>query len=146
MWTSRAWEWDLSFGVNVPKYEDWQYSDYRHLQIHGTLLRPRKLKVETVELTVIPNIGPAEMEPRHDRPPLRAVGSLSVDGKKSEGTRLVGYLSMPTGALGPVLQMLIAGRFKYVLMDGEVMRWRKALIRNYRLTAEHDEADYPDDE
>jgi hypothetical protein len=141
-----GWDWDLSFGVNIPKYEDRQYSDYRHLQIHGTLLRPRKLKVETVELTVLPNIDPAAMELRHDQPPPRAVGSVSVEGKKSEGTKLVGNLSMPTDALGPVLQMLLAGRFKCVLMDGEAMRWRKALIRNYRLTAEHDEADYPDDE
>jgi hypothetical protein len=43
-------DWDLSFNVNVPKYEDKRYSDYRRLQIHGVLLRPRKLKVETVEL------------------------------------------------------------------------------------------------
>lgn len=52
---------------------------------------------------------------------------------------------MPEDALGLVLQMLIAGRFKYVLMSGGVMRWRKCFIRGYRFTAEHDEADYPDD-
>ena len=139
-----GWDWDFSFSVNVSKYEDRQYSDYRHLHIHGMLLRPRRLNVETVDVTIFPDIEPAKMELRQDRP--RAVGSLSIEGKRSERTRLVGYLSMPTDVLGPVLQMLLAGRFKYVLMDGEPMRWRKALIWHYRLTTLHDEADYPDDE
>jgi hypothetical protein len=68
---------------------------------------------------------------------------LSIEGKKSEGRRLMGYLSMPVDAPGPVLQMLLSGRFKYALMDGEHMRWRKALIGHYQLTAQHRE---PDDE
>ena len=108
-------------------------------------MRPRKLNVETVELIVLPDIEPAEMELRHDRPTPRSVGSLSIEGEKSEARKLMGYLSMPVDALGPVLQMLLAGRFKYALMDGEHMRWRKALIRHYRLTAQHNEEDYPDD-
>ena len=136
-----------SFGVNVAKYGDKHYSDYRHLHIHGTLMRPRKLNVETVELIVLPNIEPVEMELRHDRPSPRSVGSLSIEGKKSEGRKLMGYLSMPVDALGSVSRdMLLAGRFKYALMDGKHMRWRKALIRHYRLTAQHNEEDYPDDE
>lgn len=141
-----GWDWDFSFGVNVPKHEDRQYSDYRHMHIHGMLLRPRRLNVETVDVTIFPDIEPAMKELRNDRPRPHAVGSLSIEGKKSEGTRLVGYRSMPADALGPVLQMLLAGRFKYVLMDGEPMRSRKALILHYRLTTLHDEADYPDDE
>ena len=60
--------------------------------------------------------------------------------------RLLGYLSMPIDVLGQILQMLLAGPFKYVLMDGEHMRYRKALIRHYELTAQHNEADYPEDE
>ena len=61
------WDWDYSFGVNVQRYEDRRFADYRHLHIRGTVLRPRKIKVETVELIFIPNIGPAETEYRHDR-------------------------------------------------------------------------------
>jgi hypothetical protein len=140
-----GWDWDYSFSANVPRYEDRRFADYRHLHIHGRLLRPRKLNVETVELIIFPNIEPADMEQRPDEQPPRGVGSLGVEGRKSEGTRLVGYLSMPADAIGPVLQMLLAGRFKYVLLDGEHMRWRKALIRHYEFTAQYNDADYPDD-
>jgi hypothetical protein len=91
----------------------------------------------------VPRLLPSGL-PLGGRSP-HGVGSVSVEGKKAEGTKLVGYLSMPADALGPVLQMLIAGRFKYVLMDGEPLRYRKAFIGHYRLTAQHDEADYPDE-
>jgi hypothetical protein len=30
-----GWDWDLSFGVNIPKYEDRQYSDYRIFKSTG---------------------------------------------------------------------------------------------------------------
>lgn len=141
-----GWDWDLSFGLNAAKWEDKRYSDYRHLQIRGTLLRPRKLNVEEVELTVLPTVKPEEFETTRDRPPRRCVGALNVRGSKSEPRELDGHLSMPADALVPVLQMLIAGRFKYVLMDGEPMRYRQALICHYTLTEVHDEAEYPDDE
>jgi hypothetical protein len=69
-----------------------------------------------------------------------------VQGTKSEGMNLAGYLSMPTDAIGPVPQMLLGGRFKYVVLDGEHMRYRKALIRHYEIKIGHNEEDYPDDE
>jgi hypothetical protein len=136
-----GWDWNYSLSVSVPKWEDTQFADYRHLLIRGTLLRPRKIKAETVELTFIPERGLAELKRGHDDAHPRSVGSLNI-----QDTRLVGYLSMPTDALDPVLQMLIADRFKYVLLNGEAMRWRKALVRRYEFTAQHDEADYPDDD
>ena len=133
------WDWDYSLSVNVPPSEDTQFSEYRYLVIRGTLLRPRKIKPETAEI----NLFPQSLDiPRHQgetRP--RSVGSLDF-----HGGRLVGYLAMALDVLGPVLQMLIAGRYKYLLMDGEPMRDRKAVIRHYYFAAKHDEADYPDDE
>jgi len=135
-----GWDWDYSFSVNGAKWEDKQFADYRYLTVRGILLRPRRIKVEAAELTFIPEAGLAELEQSNDAS-ARAVGSLNI-----QDTRLLGYLSMPTDALGPVLQMLIANRFKYVLLNGEVMRYRKALVHRYNLTERHDEADYPDDE
>ena len=40
-----------------------------------------------------------------------------------------GNLAIPKDALAPVPQMLIADRLKYVVMNGERICWRKALIR-----------------
>jgi hypothetical protein len=120
--------------------------DYRHLLIRGTVLRPRMIEADAAELFFIPTVKREDFEPKHDEPPPRGVGSLNIHGSKGEARRLVGYLSMPEDALPPVMQMLIADRFKYVLLGGEPMRWRKCSVHSYEFTAHHDEADYPDDE
>lgn len=52
---------------------------------------------------------------------------------------------MASDALGPVAQMQLAGRCRHIVPDGDVMRYRKARIRYYRLETETDPADYPDD-
>jgi hypothetical protein len=140
------WDWSYSFSANVPKYEDARFTDYRHLLVHGRLLRPRKIKVDIAELWFMPTVKPEDFEQKHDQPPPPGVGSLDLEGKKSEQLRLVGYLSMPADALQAVMQMLIADRFKFVLMNGEAMRYRHCFIRRYEFTAQHDEAEYPDDE
>jgi hypothetical protein len=134
-----GWDWSYSFSSNVTPHDDRQYGDYRHLLIRGTVLRPLRIKADTAELLFLPNVTPAEMARCTDPPP-RGVGSLDV-----RGSILTGYLSMPLDALDPVLQMLLADRFKYVLLDGEPMRYRKAIIRHYEFTAQHNEEDYPDD-
>jgi hypothetical protein len=140
-----GWDWSYSFSTNVPKWDDQRFSDYRHLVVRGTVLRPRKIKAETAELWFLPSVTREDFEPKHNVPAPRGVGSLSIEGSKSEPLKLHGYLSMPEDALVPVLKMLIAGRFKFVLMDGQPMRYRHCFVRHYELTAQHDEADHPDD-
>jgi hypothetical protein len=132
-----AWDWSYSFGVNSTPYRDTRYNEYRHLHVFGTLLIPRKIKVEKVELVFLPDLGPTEME-QHGEPP-RCAGSLSIWQNALDGN-----LSMPKDALNPVMQMLLAGRLKYVVLHGKPTRYRKALIRNYRMVAEVDPDDYPD--
>jgi hypothetical protein len=139
------WDWEYSFSVNSQKHEDRSFADCRHLHIRGKVWRPRKIRTDAVEIIFIPKSGFAEMERHHNKPAVRGVGTVSVEGTKAEGTKLAGYLSMPTDALGLVLQMLLAGRFKYLLLDGEPMRYRKAFIRHYRFTGQYKDEDYPDD-
>ena len=80
---------------------------YRHLLIRGNVLLPgsAKTKVESVELTLMPDVSDAGFEPADKGPP-RAVGHLYVR-----------------------MQMLLADRLKYVVMHGEPIRHRRALIR-----------------
>ena len=52
---------------------------------------------------------------------------------------------MARDALGLVLQMLIAGRFKYLVMYGEPMRYGKTNIRSCHFNAALDPEDYPDE-
>ena len=135
------WDWSYSFGLNATTYDDRHYSDYRHLLVRGKVLLPSKLKVKTeaVELTFLPDIRPADPEQRGDPRP-RAVGHLQAH----KGV-LTGGLSMATEALDAVMRMLLAGRSKYVVLDGEAMRYRQALIRHYQLVSELDPEDYPDE-
>jgi hypothetical protein len=51
---------------------------------------------------------------------------------------------MAADALDPVMQMLLADRVNYVVMHGESMRYRKALIRHYQLVSQLDPEEYPD--
>jgi len=140
-----GWDWGFSFSVNVPPGDDRLYSDYRHLHVHGHVLRPRKINVETAELLFLPEVGLSEMQLQHGQTRPSAVGSVSTEGTRTEGMRLAGYLSMPSDALGLVLQMLIGGRYKYVLLDGERLRYRKALIRHYFFSGEYNDDEYPDE-
>jgi hypothetical protein len=100
-------------------------------------LLPRKIKVEKAELVFLPDIEPEEMK-RQGEPP-RCVGFLSIYRNALDGN-----FSMSKDALDPVMQTVLAGRLKYVVLHGEPMRYRKALIRNYRMVTEVDPDDYPD--
>ena len=134
-----SWDWSYSFGLSVGRYERGPYSDHRHLKIEGTLLRPRSVKAEIVELTFMPDIRDSEVGRTNDKPV--AVGSLDLhDG------RLIGLISMPTDALQPVMQMLIAGRSKYVALHGYRLRYRKSLVRSYRLETGYEEDNWSEDE
>ena len=70
------WDWSYSFGINDPKHFDDPYSEYRHLQIVGRLLRPSSVTAQTVELTLIPDVRLNEINPRDVKP--HAVGSLRL--------------------------------------------------------------------
>jgi hypothetical protein len=96
-----------------------------------------KAKVETAELTFMPDVREADFEPGN-KPPPRGVGHLNVHNRT-----LSGGFSMAADALEPVMQMLLADRVKYVVMDGEPMRYRKALIRHYQLVSQLDPEEYP---
>jgi hypothetical protein len=89
-------------------------------------------------LNFIPEV--IEMDRHHGDEPPRGVGTLNIHDK-----RLTGYLSMPLDTLGQVLQMLIAEHYRYVLLNGEPMRYRKAFIRRYEFTARYNADEYPDD-
>jgi hypothetical protein len=58
---------------------------------------------------------------------------------------VTGGFTMAIDALDSVMRMLLAGRFKYLVLDGEAMRYRKAHIRHSRFETQIDPADYPDD-
>lgn len=122
------WDWSFMFGAsNAAKIDGGPYSDYRHLHIEGKLLHPRNPKITHVKLVFIPRQQlDSEADRRRDEP--LAIGHLSTHRGKVEG-----ILSMPLNALPPILQMLIAGQFRYVVLNGDAPRYGQAAVRTFRM-------------
>ena len=98
------WDWSFSFGVNPSrKHFPEPYSDYRHLEVHGRLLRP---KAEMAGLTFLPRLDldlAAAADLRASAEP-KAVGSAHVRAGAFQG-----LLSMPHDVLASLLTALAAG-------------------------------------
>jgi hypothetical protein len=54
-----------------------------------------------------------------------------------------GSIGIPADALPPILQMLIAKEFKFVLLRGSKFRYRSARLTGLRLEMKLDEDDMP---
>ncbi|MGM4885288.1 hypothetical protein AB8A20_07920 [Tardiphaga sp. 604_B6_N1_1] len=122
------WTWDLSFGVSHAKFSTGPYDDFRHLNITGKIVRPSALATAVVELTAFPDTRLNESERSSISQP-KAVGWITHRGKQYSAN-----LHIPADALGSVLQMLIAGRYQYVLMDASKSFRGEADIRHFRFS------------
>jgi hypothetical protein len=67
------------------------------------------------------------------------VGSL--DG---HGESITGLLSLPEDALPPILQMMIADRFKFVVAHGTRFSHRRATLNGFWLEMKLDPDDLPE--
>lgn len=132
------WKWSFSFGVDSAKHRDGPYMDFRHLHLRGKLLAPSKMasKAETVQAILIPRPIPTDKEYQASEP--TSVGSVNLRQKRFDA-----LLTIPDDAIAPVLQMLIAGKFRFIDLHGHRMRYGNAKIRGYRLEMNIDEEDVP---
>jgi hypothetical protein len=133
------WEWKLSFGVAPPVVRDPDpYSDVRHLAIRAQFLRPRKLAEWPIELTFIPTQHRNEERRQNCRP--QHIGSMSLRGEAQA------ILSLPEDALPSLLPMLIGERFKYLVLHGTALRYRKASVRSFHFRMQINEDEWPLDD
>jgi hypothetical protein len=116
-----GWDWGYSLSLNTTRDPDDPYYEFRHLQITGRMLRPEGLKTDLVELSLLPSSSMSE-ERRKDYKPI-ALGSLDVHPDTIRGT-----IGIPADALSPILQMLIAEKFNFLLMTGTKFRYRSARL------------------
>lgn len=137
-----GWDWGYSLSLNssTGKYRDEDpYMEFRHLQMNGKLLRPAGLKTDAVELSLLPSAGMSE-ERRKDYKPI-ALGALDVYPNMIKGS-----IGIPADALPPILQMLIAKEFKFILLRGSKFRYRSARLTGLRLEMKLTEDDMPADD
>jgi hypothetical protein len=128
------WSWSLSFGISAPSDTADEFEDFRHLEVHGNLIRPPGMMVERVELSFLPKISLNESIRRPSKQ--TTIGLLQLRAK-----RLNGIISMPADALGPVLNTLAAGRLRHVIINADKIRHQQALVRGFRFErkiAKHD--------
>jgi hypothetical protein len=121
------WHWDYMFGIDDTKYRTGPFNDFRHLVINGNLIRPSSIKASAVEVTCFPNVQLSER--KSSDPPPKGVGWISHRGKDYNAN-----LHMPMDVLGLVLQMMVAGRYRYVLIEAEKSFRGEAAIRHYRFS------------
>jgi len=130
------WHWSYDFGLGHERFDDEPYSEHGHLHLIGRVIRPTRIKAETVEVILMPDHALNRSERMKHKPV--SVGSLRVWRGHAEA-----LLGVPADALASVLPMLIAGRFQYVSMHGEVLYRGQATIRSYGLATDIDEEDMP---
>jgi hypothetical protein len=124
------WDWDFMFGIDdhPGRFGDGPYMDFRHLNIKGKILRPTSIKAPIGEVTLFPDHRLSESESRRKREP-KAVGGISHWGKDYRAN-----LHLPADAFGLVLQMMIAGKYKYVCIEATASSRGEALVRHFRFT------------
>ncbi|WP_051380639.1 hypothetical protein [Bradyrhizobium sp. WSM1743] len=128
------WDWGYSFSLNLERQPIDPYDEFRHLQVRGRLLTPSGLKADRAEISLLPS-SDLEEERRKDLKPI-ALGSLHVTEDA-----ILGNIGIPWDALTAIMQMLIAGKFKYVLMRGARFRHRSAKLNSLRLETKLTEDD-----
>jgi hypothetical protein len=128
--------WDFSYwlALNTLRDPPDPYHEHRGLQIKGRLLQPSGLKIYRVEVSLFPSPNLQE-ESRKDRKP------IAIGGLESYPERIDGHVGIPSDALGPILQMLIASRFKFIVLRGTRFRYRSARLISYRLDTKLEEDD-----
>jgi len=121
-----SWDFTYWLALNTLRNALDPCHEHRHVEIKGRLLRPTGLKTDHIEVSLFPSIS-LEEERRKDLKPI-AVGAIETYPE-----RLAASLGIPSDALTPILQMLIAGRLKFVVMRGSKLRYRSARLHSYSL-------------
>lgn len=128
--------WDFSYwlALNTVRGTLDPYHEYREVEMKGRLLRPAGLQTDRVTISLFPSTNLLE-ERRKDLKPI-AVGSI-----ESYPDRFDARLSIPSDMLPSILQVLFAGRLKYLVMRGSKFRYRSARLINFSLGSKLDEDD-----
>lgn len=132
-----AWDWDYSFGVSRSVHANMDIvTDYPHLGIQGTVLRPSALAPRSLTVTLIPDRRNLE---RYRETP-EWIGFLRRAGR---GTEFEAILPIPADMLASVLGALRGRAFLYIILTGEPMFRSQAGIRYYALRERMEPDDLP---
>lgn len=118
------WDGGYSFSLNSERQPIDPYHEFRHLQVRGRLLQPGGCRPTWRRSRCC--LRKLEAPQRTKLEPI-ALGSLNASPDA-----MLGNIGIPWDALTPILQMLIADRFKFVLMRGTRFRHLAAKLNSLR--------------
>jgi hypothetical protein len=134
------------FGVDETKFGTGPYYDLRHIDFFGAIIEPSGIKATEASVTCFPEVDliGASLKPIRrfgDRlsptalpVKIRPVGHVHYRGKEYSAN-----LRFPADVLVPILQMMIAEKYRYVIFEA-APGGRDAEIFNFRF-AGHDARD-----
>ena len=132
-----GWDWSYSLSLNEERQPIDPYHEFRHLEIRGRLLHPKGLRTDRIALTFLPS---KDLDPEARK----ALRPLLVGSLDAYGDPITGLLSLPEDALPPILQMMIADRFKFFVGHGTRFSHRRATLNGFRLQMKIDADDLPE--
>jgi hypothetical protein len=120
------WSWAYSLSLNSGNHRnDDPYREIPHLRIIGKLLRPARIKTEVVNILLLPTSDMNEEKRKGSRP-------ISLGAFDLCPGMIDGLIEIPSGALTPILQMLISNKLKFVVLAGSKFRGRSARLTDLR--------------
>lgn len=122
------WDFDYLFGLGEAKLDHGPYFDCRHLRIRGTVLRP-STKASHAEIVCFPRKELNESEVDTAVQP-KAVGYITNRGKDYSAN-----LHLPAEMLVPVLQMLIAKRYRYIVIEASPSFRGESTVRHFTFSS-----------
>jgi hypothetical protein len=121
------WHWAYHLSFKSGNYrDDDPYREFRHLKIIGKLLGPAGLRTEVVHISLLPSSVMSEERRKNSKP--IALGALELYPDMIQG-----LIGIPADVLSPILQMLIAKKLKYVLLNGSKFYRRSARLTGFSL-------------
>jgi hypothetical protein len=123
-----SWDLDYMFGLDSGPFAREPYLDSRHINIVGRLIRPTSLSCTNIKATCFPDDWLLASARKDNKP--KGVGYISYWGKDYSAN-----LHLPSDLLGPVLQMMIAEKYRYIIMEAHKPFRGEAVILNYRFSA-----------
>lgn len=135
------WEAPYSFSLSLDNDIDpGPYWEHIEIKIQGKFIKPQKLAGKELELCFLGNRQISSVmndyKENYNWEP-KAVGGLSVRGERRE------YIgSLPFDAFPLLSNCFSAGKFKYVILHGQSLRYGSADIRYAHFQLQYDEEEW----
>jgi hypothetical protein len=135
-------DWKVDYSLILDKeggISGGPFWEHCSLELRGEFLGWKKLEGRQVTITLL---GSRSLDEEIAKPDLINYEPLGVGGLTARGKDASYMGSLPHQSFGLVLTMLQAGKIKYVIFNGNALRYGHASIKELTLTGEFDPDDY----